>query len=65
MVTLYMKNFLIRAISGLVILCFLLYVAPILNIDWVQEGNPSRIFIAPVALAGGWLSLYVYKAVKK
>ncbi|MFS0883039.1 hypothetical protein [Metabacillus niabensis] len=60
-----MKDFLIRAVSGIVILLFLLYVVPIFNIDWLQEGNPNRIFSVPIALVGGWLSLYLYKAIKK
>ncbi|TXC92771.1 hypothetical protein FS935_00795 [Metabacillus litoralis] len=60
-----MKYFFIRASSGIVILLFLLFVAPNFNIDWVQEGNPKRIFAVPIALVGGWLSLYFYKVIKK
>lgn len=60
-----MKYFFIRAFSGIVILLFLLFVAPNFNIDWVQEGNLKRIFAVPIALVGGWLSLYFYKVIKE
>ena len=61
-----MKDFFIRFVSGVLILCIFLYILPIFNINWLQEGNPNRnLVIVSLALAGGWGSLYLYKAIKK
>jgi hypothetical protein len=60
-----MKNFAVRSISGFLILLFLLYIAPILGVQWVMEGNFGRALIVPIAVVGGWGSLYLYRFITK
>ncbi len=60
-----MRDFFVRAISGFLILLFLLYVAPTLNIEWVQTESPYRVWIVPIAIIGGWGGLYLYKKIEK
>ncbi|MDV2682926.1 hypothetical protein RYX56_00915 [Alkalihalophilus lindianensis] len=55
----------VRALSGFLILMFLLFVAPLTNIEWLQPGHPYRFIIVPIALIGGWGCLFLYKKVKK
>jgi hypothetical protein len=61
-----MKAYFIRVIFGLLTIGIILGIFHIFNIDWPQEGNPSRnLFIILIASAGGWGGWYLYKAIKK
>ncbi|GAE33664.1 hypothetical protein [Halalkalibacter akibai] len=60
-----MKDFFIRAISGFIILFLLLYIAPMLQMEWVQPGSPYRFMIVPLALVGGWACLFFFKRFEK
>lgn len=62
----HMKDFFIRLIFALLTLGFVLGIANIFNIDWLQEGNPKRhFFILLIVLVGSWGGWYLYKANKK
>ncbi|RXI96584.1 hypothetical protein DS745_23055 [Anaerobacillus alkaliphilus] len=56
-----MKEFLIRVVSGFLLLFFLLYIGPMMNIGWLQADSPSRMLVVPIALVGGWGTLLLYK----
>ncbi len=56
-----MKEFLIRALSGFLLLFFLLYVGPMMNIGWLQSDSPYRMLVVPIAIVGGWGTLLLYK----
>lgn len=57
-----MKDYVIRLISGLIVILIMFGSADWFDIKWLQERNSNRIlFILPVAFATSWIVSYILK----
>jgi len=57
-----MRDYVIRLISGLIVILIMFGIADWFHIKWLQEGNSNRIlFILPVAFVTSWIVSYILK----
>jgi len=57
-----MVDYVVRLISGLIVILLIFGIADWFDIQWLQEGNSNRIlFILPVAFATSWAVSYIFK----